>query len=90
MTVELMTPKSIGIIYGSWLTNTWIMGFLSWIAFMLFGEQGFYVQGHCDLDLWPTDPKINVDHLWVMAIHDTKTGLPTGNKFEVNERTLPF
>jgi len=20
-------------------------------------RQGFYVPGHCDLDLWPTDPK---------------------------------
>jgi len=26
---------------------------------------------HCDIDLWPTDPKIKMDHLWVMAIDDT-------------------
>jgi len=34
--------------------------------------QGFYVQGHCDLDLSTTDPKIIRGHLWVMVIHDTK------------------
>jgi len=33
------------------------------------------------------DLKINKDHLWVMAIHNTKKGLPRCNKFEVNERT---
>ena len=36
--------------------------------------QGFYAPNHCDLDIWPTDFEINRDHLWVVAIHDTKEG----------------
>jgi len=38
---------------------------LSLIGFKLLSRQGFYVPGHGDLDLLPTDPKINSDHLWV-------------------------
>jgi len=62
-------------------------GVPSSIGFKLLSGEEFYALGHCDLDLWPTDPKINRDHLPVMAIPDTKKGLPRWNKFEVNERT---
>jgi len=33
----------------------------------LLSEQGLYAPGHCDHDLLPIDPKINRDHLLVMA-----------------------
>jgi len=38
-------------------TKTPIMVSLSLTGFMSWSEQGFYAQGHCDLDLWHTDPK---------------------------------
>ena len=76
LTIDLLTPKSIGIIYGSWTTKTLFMVSLSLIGFNLLSRQGFYVQDNCDLDFRPTDPKTNRDHLWVMAIHVTKNGLP--------------
>jgi len=76
LTIDLLTQKSIGIIYGSWTTKTLFMVSLSLIGFNLLSRQGFYVQDNCDLDFRPTDPKINRVHLWVMAIHVTKNGLP--------------
>jgi len=45
----------------------------SLIGLKLLRGHGFYAPGHCDLDLWPQNQK---EYLWVMAIHDTKKGLP--------------
>jgi hypothetical protein len=36
----------------------------------------FCLQGQCDLDLWPLDPKINRGHLLVMTNHHTKFEVP--------------
>jgi len=74
--LDLLTPKSIRIIFRLWPYKKPIMVSLSIIGFKLLSRQGFYALGHGDLDLLPTDPKINSDYLWVMAIHDTKKGLP--------------
>jgi len=43
---------------------------LTCFKFNLLSRQGFYASGHCDLDIWPINPKIYRDYLWVMA---TKT-----------------
>jgi len=53
------------------------------IGFKFLSGEEFYALGHCDLDLWPTDPKIN-HHLRVLAIPDTKKGLPRWNNFEMS------
>jgi len=45
---------------------------LSLTGYKLLSGQGFDATGHCDLDLSPFDPKINRDHLWVMANHETR------------------
>jgi len=50
---------------------------LSIIGFEKLSGKGFYAPGHCDLDLLPTDTKMNRGHLWAMAIHHTKKCLPT-------------
>jgi len=59
LTSDLLTLKSIGIIYGPWPTKSLIMVSLSLIGFKLISEQGFYASGHCDLDDLPTNPNIN-------------------------------
>jgi len=51
VTFDLLTPKSIEIIYGSWPTKTLIMVSLSLIGFVLFSGQGLYAPDHHDLDL---------------------------------------
>ena len=55
---DLLILKSIKIIDGSWPTKTLIMVSQSLIGFKLLSRQGFYVQDHCDHDLWTTDTKI--------------------------------
>ena len=67
LTFDVLTPKLIGIINGSWLTMTLYMVFLSLIGFKLLSGQEFYAPGHCDLDFLPTDLNIDRDHLWVMS-----------------------
>jgi len=37
-------------------------------------QERFYVQGLCDLDFCPSDPKINTDHLWWMTHHINNYG----------------
>jgi len=71
-------------------TKTPNMVSLSLIGFKLMRGREFFAPCHCDLDLWPTNPKINIDHPWVMTIHDTIKALPMWNNFEVNERTRLF
>jgi len=88
LTFDLLTPKSIGIIYEPWpfiKSNNY--GVPKHNRFQVIDRTRILcLKGHCDLDLWPTDPKIIRVHLWVMAIHDTKKDLPMWNKFEVNEQ----
>jgi len=51
VTFDLLTPKSVGIIFGSWPTKTLFLRLLNTIGITLLSGQGVYVQGHCDLDL---------------------------------------
>ena len=57
--------------HGSWPTKTSFMGSSNSIGFMLLSGQGFYVQGHCDLDFWHTGPKINRYYDWVIVNYHT-------------------
>jgi len=50
LTFDLLTPKPIGIIYQSCLTKKPIIMSQSLIGFKLLSRQGFYAQGHCDLE----------------------------------------
>ena len=67
LTFDLLTPNSVGIIFGQWPSKTPIMVSLSLKRFKLLSKQRFYAQAHCDLDLRPTEPKINRDNIWVMT-----------------------
>ena len=84
-TLDLLTQKSIGIINGP--TKTPIKVSLSLIDFKLLSRQGLPDEGHCDLDLYPTDPKINRDHVCVMANWDINYQVPKLNSFQVNKWT---
>ena len=70
LTFDLLTPKSIGSILDSWGDCMW--------SFMKIGVKGeavmclkpFYLTAqslHCDLDLWPFDPKVHRAHTWLMG-----------------------
>jgi len=50
LTYDLLTPKSIGIICQPWPTKTPNLVSLNLIGFKLLSGQGFYAQGHFDLD----------------------------------------
>jgi len=81
-TFNQLTQKLIEIIYGSWPSKIPMMVPLSLIGYKLLSGQVFKLSFIVTLI-----PKINRDHLRVMAIYDTKKDLPSWNKFEVNERT---
>ena len=51
LTFDILTPKLIGIFFGSWPTKTPITASLSSVSFKLMSGQGFYAPGHCDIDL---------------------------------------
>jgi hypothetical protein len=51
-------------------------------------RQPFYLQGQCDLDIGPLDPKINWVHLLFMSNHHTKFEVPRLNGFLVIDRKL--
>ena len=55
------------------------------VDFLLSGE-GFYAPGHCDLDLWLTDPKTNRDHLSVMS----KKPMHRSAKFKTPPNVVDF
>jgi len=56
LTFNLLTQKSLGVIFWSWPTKTLIMVFLSFIGFKLMSGQRFYAPDLRALDLWPTGP----------------------------------
>jgi hypothetical protein len=45
---------------------------------LLIGNRS-YLQGQCDLDLSPLDPKINRSHLLVLTNHHAKFEVPRSN-----------
>ena len=59
LTFDLLTPKSIGVFYSIRATTLWSLKALAQRVLKLLSGNGFHSSSHCDLDLWPTDPKIN-------------------------------
>jgi len=58
-TFDLLTPKSIGVFYSKRAIILWSLKALGQRVLELLSGNGFHSSGHCALDLWPTDPKIN-------------------------------
>ena len=50
----------------------WNMETLRLIILMILSGNQFYINEHCDLDLWPTEPKINGDHVLIETNHHVK------------------
>jgi hypothetical protein len=76
LTFDPLIPKSIGVICWSWPITIPSLKFLGLrVLYLLIGNH-FHLQGQCDLDLWPLDPKINRVHLMVMTNHHTKFEVP--------------
>jgi hypothetical protein len=61
-----LTSKSIGVICESWSIYPWSFMILGVCVLELSSRNHFTISGHCDLDLWPSDLKINRGHLQVM------------------------
>ena len=60
---------------------------LGLFLFKLLIGQGFFTKCHCDLDLWPSDLKINRGHLLVMGNVPTKFHKPRLIPSQVIDRT---
>jgi len=54
-----MTPKSIGFFYLIRAITLWSLKTLGQRVLELLSGNGFHSSDYCDLNLWPTDPKIN-------------------------------
>ena len=78
LTFDLLTSKSIGVIYWSWPTCIPSMKILCPSVLQLLS--GNKCDGcdldHCDLDLWPSDLKINRGHLLVVTNLHIKYEVP--------------
>jgi len=72
LTFDLLTPTSIGVFYSIRATTLWSLKALGQRVLKLLSRNGFHSSGHCDLDLWPTDPKINRDFLLNEGYHPMK------------------
>ena len=58
LTFDLLTPKSNGFFNSIRAITLWSLKALAQRVLELLSGKGFHSLGHCDLDLWPTDPKI--------------------------------
>jgi len=72
LTFDLLTPKSIGVFYLIRAITLWSLKALGQRVLELLSGNGFHSSGHCDLDLWPTDPKINRGLLLNKGYHPMK------------------
>ena len=72
LTFNLLTLKSIGVFYLIRAITLWSLKALCQRVLELLSENGFYFSGHCDLYLWPTDPKINRGLLLNKGYHPMK------------------
>jgi len=59
LTYDLLTPKSNGFFNSIRAITLWRLKTLAQRLLKFLSGNGFHSSGHCDLDLWPTDPKIN-------------------------------
>ena len=67
LTFDLVTQKSIGVICESWSMYLWSFMILGVSLLELSSGNHFTVLSHHDLDLWPSDMKINRGYLPVMT-----------------------
>ena len=72
LTFDLLTPKSIGVFSSIRATTLWSLNALAHRVLKLLSRNGFHSSGHCDLDLWPTDIKINRNLLLNKGYHPMK------------------
>jgi len=72
LTFDLLTLKSIGVFYSKRAITRWNLKALGQRVLELLRGNGFHSSGHCDLDLWPTDPKINRGLLLKKGYHPIK------------------
>jgi len=59
LTFDLLTSKSKEVFYSIRDTTLWSLKALAQRVLKLFSGNGFHPLGHCDLDLWSTNIKIN-------------------------------
>jgi len=59
LTFDLLTLKSNEVFYLITSITLWSLRTLRQRVIELLSGNGFHSSGHCDLDLWPTDPNIN-------------------------------
>jgi len=72
LTFDLLTPKSIGVFCSIRAITLWSLKALGQRVLELLSGNGFHSSGHYDLDLWPTDPKINRGLLLNKGYHPMK------------------
>ena len=72
LTFDLLIPKSIGVFYSIRAITRWSLKALGQRVLELLSGNGFHSSGHCDLDLWPTDPKIKRGILLKKGYHPMK------------------
>ena len=67
-----LTLKSIGVFYSIRAIILWSLKALGQRVLELLSKNGFHSSGQCDLDLWPTNPKINRGLLLNKGYHPMK------------------
>ena len=72
LTFDLLTPKAIGVFYLIRAITLWSLKSLCQRVLELLSGNGFHSSAHCDLYLWPTDPKINRGLLFKKGYHSMK------------------
>jgi len=90
LTFDLLTPISIGVFYSKRATTLWSLKALAQRVLKLLSGNGFHSSSHCDLDLRPTDPKIERGLLLNKGYHPMKfegsgtkgTWVLSGNGFQ--------
>jgi len=71
-TFDLLTLKSVGVFYEIRAITLWSLKALDQRVLELLSGNGFHSSGHCDLYLWPTDPKISRGLLRNQGYHPMK------------------
>ena len=67
LTFDLLNPKSIGSILDSWGDWLWSFIKIGVKGKQLCARNLFQLSLHCDLDLWPFDPKVHRVHTRLMG-----------------------
>ena len=86
LTFDLLTPKSIGFFYLIKAITLLSLNDLGQAVLELLTRYGFHSSGPCDLDLWPTDPKINRSPVLNKDIHHMKFAGSGCNRTPIIER----